>query len=231
MTCDEETAWVLGNMGIFFKVDIPNQNWTFISEASLYLFRLAMVNSSHGWATGGYGTVVRTTDGWQSYEIQDAGVETSLYGIFFWDDHKGWIVGYENTILATTDGGQHWQVQYSYRPLLEGFLGGYTSLLDIFFITELQGWAVGSYGIHFTESGGASWFRFPNTSGPSRITFANRTHGWAIWARKDRSYMTTIGGILPISESTINFWVFVVTISGALTLILVVSVVKRLLEY
>ncbi len=230
VTCDEETAWVIGS-GIFVRVNILHMNWTFISEISLYLTRLAMINSSHGWATGGFGAIVRTTDGWQSCEVQDAGVEISFRGIFFWDDHKGWIVGENNMILATADGGQHWRMQYSYRPLLEGFLGAYTSLTDIFFMTELQGWAVGSYGIHFTENGGASWFHFPNTSGPDYITFANRSHGWAIEPRKERSYMTTIGGTLPISESTINFGVFVITLSGALTFILVVNVVMRLQEH
>ncbi len=224
VTCDEETAWVIGSGGSIFRINILHMNWTFISETSLCLFRLFMVNNSHGWAVGCYGNIVHTQDGWQTFEDQSLETSKTFFGVFFWNHNKGWVVGDDNTILATSNGGKYWWVQYSYRPLLGG-----TSLLDIFFITELQGWAVGTWGIHFTENGGASWFHFSNTSGPHRITFVNRTHGWAIDARKERSYMTTIGGTLPISESTINFGIFVITLSGALTSVLVVNVIMRLI--
>ncbi|MFW9905468.1 MAG: YCF48-related protein [Candidatus Thorarchaeota archaeon] len=200
MTCDEHTAWVLGT-GTFFKVDILNQNWTCILQISLYPRYLAMLNSSYGWATGGYGTIVKTTDGWQTYEIQDAGLSQTFYGIFFWDAHKGWVVGSDNTILATTDGGQHWHVQYTYQP----FLADFVALRDIFFITELKGWAVGSYGIHYTKDGGKSWYNLgEKTWGPSRIAFANETHGWAVWSRKERSFTTSVGGVPPIDENLLN---------------------------
>lgn len=201
VTCDENIAWALGNMGKFFRINIINQNWTFVCDISLHLGCLTMVNSSHGWAAGGSSTIVRTTDGWQSYEIQDAGVSQSFYGIFFWDVHKGWVVGSDNTILATTDGGQHWHVQYQYRSFLPSF--GY-AFLDIFFITELKGWAVGS-GIHYTKNGGKSWYDLGSeTWTASRITFANETHGWAVSSRKDRSYTTSVGGVPAIDENLLN---------------------------
>ena len=51
-------------MGTFFRVDIHNQNWTWVSKISLYLHHLAMVNNTHGWATGGFSAIARTIDGW-----------------------------------------------------------------------------------------------------------------------------------------------------------------------
>lgn len=201
VTCDEHIAWVLGSTGAFFKVDILNENWTCISQISLSSHYLAMLNSSYGWAAGIYSTIVRTTDGWQTYEIQDAGVSEDFYGIFFWDAYKGWVVGSYNTILATTDGGLHWHVQYKHQ--LPSF--GFIAFLDIFFITELKGWAVGSYGIHYTKDGGKSWYNLgEETWGPSRIAFANETHGWAVSSRKERSYTTSIGGVLAIDENLLN---------------------------
>ncbi|UCE12667.1 MAG: hypothetical protein JSV04_10795 [Candidatus Heimdallarchaeota archaeon] len=197
VTCDEHTAWVLGLTGTFFRVDILNQNWTYVSKVS-HVRYLAMVNSSHGWATGGSSKIVKTTDGWQSIEIQSAGVSQSFYGIFFWDVRKGWVVGSDNTILATTDGGQHWQVQYTYRPFLQYGVG--VSFLDIFFITEEKGWTVGS-GIHYTKDGGKTWYDLGSeTWTASRIAFANKTHGWAVSSRKERSYITSVGGVPPIDE-------------------------------
>lgn len=225
VTCDEDTAWVLGSTGAFFLVDILNQNWTCISQISLSPHYLAMLNSSYGWATGIYSTIIKTTDGWQTYQIQNAGVSENFYGIFFWDVHKGWVVGSDNTILATTDGGQHWRVQYTYRPFLAE--SGSVALLDILFITELKGWAVGSYGIHYTENGGASWVRLPKTAGPDRITFANSTHGWAVWYRKDRSYVTTNGGVPMISECFLNLGVGSSIFIGTTVLFLIVGILRR----
>ena len=134
VTCDEETAWVLGTGGSFFRINITNYNWIFISKLSLSLGDLAMVNSTHGWASGNYGEIIRTTDGWQSYEIQYERSSKSFFGIFFWDIHKGWVVGFDNTILATTDGGNHWQIQYSKTSLLES-----PFLSNVFFLNEFKG--------------------------------------------------------------------------------------------
>ncbi|MFX1285282.1 MAG: YCF48-related protein [Promethearchaeota archaeon] len=221
VTCDEYTAWVLGNMGKFFRINIKNQSWSFISDISHYIGHLAMLNNSHGWATGGFGTIVKTTDGWQSYDVQDAGVSTNFRGIFFWDFYKGWIVGFDNTIIATTDGGKDWHVQYTYHPFLADF--GSVALLDIYFITESKGWAVGSYGIHYTKDGEKSWYNLgEETWGPSRIAFANETHGWAVGYRKDRSYITSVGGVPAIDENLLNLFVSICIFIGIFTPILIV---------
>jgi len=111
-------------------------------------------------------------------------------------------VGTDNTILATTNDGQHWHVQYSYRPFLAD--PGTVVKLDVFFITESKGWAVGG-GIYYTKDGGKSWYDLGSeTTGPSRIAFANETHGWAVWSHKERSYFTSVGGVPPIDENQLN---------------------------
>jgi len=184
-----------------------------------------MVNSTHGWASGGFGTIVRTMDGWQSYEIQYERSSKSFFGIFFWDIHKGWVVGFDNTILATTDGGNHWQIQYSKTSLLES-----PFLSNVFFINEFNGWAVGSFGIHYTENGGKSWIVLPDTSGPCRIAFANATHGWAITSRKDKSLITSVGGAPQVSENLLNFRVGVVTLSGVSVSALIIGVLIYIRE-
>ncbi len=137
--CDDQIAWVLGTKGSFFRVNVTNYNWTFISHLSLSLFDIAMLNRTHGWATGGYGNIVRTQDGWQSFEEQESGVSTNFRDIFFLNEHKGWIVGFERTILATTNGGGTWFVQHKYRPFLHVY--GTRILTDIFFLTDLKGLA------------------------------------------------------------------------------------------
>lgn len=69
-------------------------------------------------------------------------------------------------------------------------------------------------------SGGKSWYNLGSeTWSPSRITFANETHGWAVWYRKERSYITSVGGVLLIDENLLNLgamififlWIFIPT--------------------
>lgn len=228
VTFDVASAVVLGITGDFYKVDIVNQNWTFISQIPLSPHYLVMLNNSHGWAVGGFSTIIRTMDGWVTYEVQDAGISRNFYGIFFWDASTGWIVGSDNTILMTVDGGQHWQVQYSYRPFFADF--GTVALLDIFFITKLKGWAVGSYGIHCTTNGGISWIRLPDTSGPDRITFVNETHGWAIQPLKERSYTTSVGGVVEVDVDLLNLetTLFIFgSIACLILLVIILTIVRQ----
>jgi len=215
--CNNEAAWLLGNYGSFFYVNISSHNVTFVSYLEMSLFRLAMVNFTHGWAVGGGGTIVHTKDGWQTFEDQSFETSKSFYGVFFWNHNKGWVVGTDNTILATSNGGKRWEVQYK-RPFT---LWGGVLMADIVFITEHKGWAVGSYGIHATDNGGECWMNLGSkTWGPSKIAFVNKTHGWAVSSRKERSYITTTGGFHPLSETTINFGVILVILFGALFFVL-----------
>lgn len=221
--CDEQTAWVMGNYGRLIRINIPNHTWTLVSNISTYLFRLAMVNSTHGWAAGGYGVIVRTQDGWQTHENQTTGVATDLEGIFFWNALKGWAVGWDNTIIATVDGGATWHVQYRYQALF-----GIISLYDIYFRTEFQGWAVGAFGIHYTENGGRTWLRLPDTGSPWAIAFANQTHGWAVGYQAKNTFMTTVGGHIAWSEELVNLGYGAVVFGVILVLAGLVIYVRRL---
>jgi photosystem II stability/assembly factor-like uncharacterized protein len=60
------------------------------------------------WAVGSRGTILGTTDGGATWQIQRSGTSQALAGIFFTNRLHGWAVGHYNTILKTTDGGQTW---------------------------------------------------------------------------------------------------------------------------
>ena len=167
--CNSEAAWLLGNYGSFFYVNISSSNVTFVSYLELPLHDLAMVNFTHGWAVGSYGNIVRTKDGWQTFEDQSLGTSKSFFGVFLWNHNKGWVVGEDHTILVTSNGGKRWRVQYSYPfPMWSSNI-----LTDIVFITEDKGWTVGG-GIRATDNGGKCWMNHGSkTWGPSKIAFAN----------------------------------------------------------
>jgi len=64
-------------------------------------------------AVGGFGTILRTTDGGASWTLQSSGTTNTLLGVSFTDADTGTAVGAGGTILRTTDGGASWTLQSS----------------------------------------------------------------------------------------------------------------------
>ena len=90
-------------------------------ETSYYLKDLTMIDANTGWAVGDphwdqsqktyKGTIVKTTDGGQTWTAQEAGTAEFLTGVSFVDANQGWAVGTSGTIVHTSDGGAHWVKQ------------------------------------------------------------------------------------------------------------------------
>ena len=112
---------------------------------------LYFVSTTDGWAVGGSGTILHTTDGggrWESHrEISDK----HLWGVHFVDPERGWIVGEEGEVLHTQDGGKRWVRQRSNAE---------QPLFAVHFANLTHGWIVGTNGlILHTTDGGKTWLR------------------------------------------------------------------------
>ena len=168
-------------------------------ETSYYLKDIAMLDASTGWAVGEPHwdqaallykvTIIKTTNGGDSWTAEEAGVVESFSGICFIDANQGWVVGTNGTILHTTDGGAHWVKQPA--PATDEFRG-------VFFTDANTGWATslrpvhhGSFGeeddwlsgIWSTRDGGTSWAQQQTPSSGSilnRIDFVDSATGWAV---------------------------------------------------
>ena len=57
------------------------------------------------------GTILKTTDGGNNWEIITGETEDDLYGVSFIDSNIGTVVGNFGAILRTTDAGSHWTIQ------------------------------------------------------------------------------------------------------------------------
>src|SRR6266536_2308517 len=71
----------------------------------------SFVDASTGTVVGEYGTIVRTTDGGNSWTIQTSGTTQTLWAVSLTDATNGTAVGGTiggSTILKTTDGGDTW---------------------------------------------------------------------------------------------------------------------------
>src|SRR5439155_12028382 len=77
------------------------------------LYGVSFTDASTGTATGDNGTIIRTTDGGNSWAIQSSGTTNTLYGVSFTDVNFGTAVGAAGTVLRTTDGGNTWLSQIS----------------------------------------------------------------------------------------------------------------------
>jgi photosystem II stability/assembly factor-like uncharacterized protein len=134
----------------------------------------------HGWAAGGPGYILRTSNGGDTWTEQDTG-SSYLEGVFFIDANEGWCVGSDGKVLHTTDGGAVWQDQDS---------GTTADFNSVFFTDADTGWIAGvDYALFRpvvmqTRDGGDSWQPQDTGTGDAEIVltdvhFVDPNHGWA----------------------------------------------------
>ena len=133
-------------------------------------------NTSLGWAVGGGGTILHTSDGGATWAPQASGTISWLRAVHFFNDQFGWAVGNGGTILHTTDGGNLWTIQAADTNY---------DLRSVCFINADSGWAVGiNYDIYYgvvlrTTNGGNEWLA---TTGPGEslwsVYFIDASNGW-----------------------------------------------------
>ncbi|HEY6437779.1 MAG TPA: T9SS type A sorting domain-containing protein, partial [Ignavibacteriaceae bacterium] len=115
---------------------------------------LTFVDSLTGWAAGEAGTIIRTTDGGDSWDVQNSTVQTFIVDIFFINKNLGWALTikdefpFNSVILKTTNGGDIWSA--------ENFADSSQYLRTIFFFDSLNGFVGGTY-IGYTSDGGNKW--------------------------------------------------------------------------
>ncbi len=89
-----------------------------------------------GWAVGGEGVIIATTDGGRTWRPQGSGVGDDLYDVKFFDEAEGWAVGRGGALLHTTDGGRTWADTKRVN----------THALERLFTVGRRAWAVGFGG-------------------------------------------------------------------------------------
>lgn len=135
-----------------------------------------MVSAETTVAVGDLGTVLRTTNGGTTWNVEfnAAGIEEQLFAVQFVSGSVGWAVGESGRILKSTDGGISWLIQDSPLPY---------DLYALDFVSPTTGWASGFQGTMLkTTDGGASW-AVENSSTLSSLYslyFVSANTGWAV---------------------------------------------------
>lgn len=97
-----------------FKTVNGGQIWSEVALLpDLYISKIMFLNTLTGWAAGSNGTVVKTTDGGETWTTLNTGLNDPnalLSDIHFFDENFGMAVGYNGTVLRTTNGGTSWVI-------------------------------------------------------------------------------------------------------------------------
>lgn len=192
---DENNGWIVSkdNWGEIAHTANGGSTWTKqTAPTSNPLVDVFFINADKGWAVGMDSTVLRTTDGGQTWLRCDLVVSNNFFfrSVYFIDEMKGWTAGIYGAILLTEDGGITWQ------QVTDGLS---ETLNSIFFIDPENGWAVGDAGtILRSIDGGYTWFK--QYSGVSRnfltsVNFVSLRKGW----------VTGEGGTIKRTENG-GFW-------------------------
>ena len=72
------------------------------------------IDEMHGWAVGHDATILSSSDGGVSWQIQQhlPEMEKPLLDVLFFDKNTGVAVGAYGLFYRTNDGGKHWSIEY-----------------------------------------------------------------------------------------------------------------------
>lgn len=150
---------LLANLCFFASVFGQGWEWQNPLPQGNFLRSMEAVDANHVWYGTSAGIVLHSSDGGNTWELQQTPSTAFIKGIDFVDTQFGWAVGTEEerdinpVVLHTTDGGLTWTRQ----SLPEGY-NALLSLAAVQFLDRQRGWVVGDFGLAFyTEDSGTTW--------------------------------------------------------------------------
>lgn len=164
------------------------------SGTTVALRHVHFVNSNTGYVVGHSGTILKTTNGGQTWtKLAFSIPSATIIGCFFVNESTGWIGG-DMGVMKTTDGGANWSFQT-----------GPEGITKLYFLDANTGWAVGggdgvtpTWGdIYKTTNGGTSWTKTSKTTEWARfygVQFVDANTGWAYAEVNGLLVGTTDGG-------------------------------------
>jgi photosystem II stability/assembly factor-like uncharacterized protein len=172
------------------------------------LDEIQFVDSLYGWIRAEGHTILRTTDGGQTWSEEIIGNDPQqiyFQKIFFVNQLNGWAVGSGAPpfILHTSNGGKTWEN----LPIpAERNTGNYYNFRDVFFLDTLKGFFTDDFsGIFHTRDGGQTWEEQATGLRPGReirsIFFVDSLKGFAVGATP--LLYTKDGGRIWLHDSTI----------------------------
>jgi photosystem II stability/assembly factor-like uncharacterized protein len=196
LTAGAQCTISLGNddtitCGAYKRLSIES-GWSAVSSGTTQnLNSIHFPTSSVGYACGNAGTIIKTTNGGNSFQTLTASFTQNLNRICFANINSGYVVGDGGLILKTNNAGATWDSVYS---------GVTQSLNAINFISASKGFVGGAAGVILrTIDSGNTWVSSANgiTAGQSDqvndIFFTDSLTGFATVS--NTIYKTVNGGV------------------------------------
>lgn len=103
-------GWICGGRKIYRYEDSV---FTELSHPDEDFETVYFLNETTGWAAGGNGLILFTSDGGENWQTQfnPDPQHRRIKDIFFTDLLNGWAVGVNGVILKTNDGGANWSIE------------------------------------------------------------------------------------------------------------------------
>lgn len=151
---DETTAFVVGDQGRVLRTDNGGQSWTEVDvpirEFGEQLLQAHVeTGADHWWITGTFGTVLRSVDSGETWEMVHPEVDVAWNDITVAPDGTVWIIGEFGRVRRSSDGGETWE---------DVNIDTDISLMSVAFADESHAVVVGLSGtIAQTTDGGENW--------------------------------------------------------------------------
>jgi photosystem II stability/assembly factor-like uncharacterized protein len=156
-----------------------------------WLRAVCFLDQNRGWVAGSGGTLLKTTDGGQTWRKLKLQTRDNLRDVYFANERDGWLVAERDSLrlknneeprsylLKTDDGGVSWSAVYLNLSDLN------PRLVRAVFADADRGWVFGETGVVLaTRDGGAHWNRQPAPTKHLLLggAFADDDHGWLVGA-------------------------------------------------
>lgn len=151
------------------------QTWKLIDPlpTNKSLYASSFINANEGWICGQNNTLLKTSDGGNTWITDSVSANQTWSGIQFINNQKGWICSSTGVIEATNDGGSSWSQQ------LAGFLNFYFAQMQ--FLDAMHGFVLREYdSLYYTTDGGTQWKKafIEHNFYHYGLSFANTSDGW-----------------------------------------------------
>lgn len=180
-----------------FSQVIDNWTWMNPRPQGNTINAIDFLDDNVGYASGAYGTILKTVDNGATWTKIYAGVSDQFLSLDFVDANTGYVGGPGQLLMKTTDGGQAWSTLQ--LPVIGQFDSLYY-VMDIKFINHSIGYVLGFFQLECkiwkTTNGGASW-EVQTTGGANylfKLHFLDEHYGFGIGGALGGEIVRTTNG-------------------------------------
>jgi len=188
---------LIGLTSICYSQQPDNWKWLNPKPQGNSLFGLDFPDNNTGYSAGAFGTVVKTTNGGETWSQISTGTNTRLLSVDFINPNTGYIGGFDQLLMKTINGGLNWSIVQLPR---EGPFDSLFSIMDINFVNLNTGYVLGFFQLESkiwkTTDAGSIWTT-QTTAGANYLNtlhFLDENNGYAAGGSLGSEIIKTTNG-------------------------------------